>query len=444
MRQEVRHELDEKGIFNEIAVLFEQKANVLKKKSDTNEKSSTSKLSFLSRDLAQQFGINLHMFSNYTVEHLVEKVLECDDEILKNHSVLEFFNKDDFDSIPKSITKQFDPFSTNWKSADLPKQDVKSLQRADRIYLELFYNLRYYWKLRSMSLSTLLTYEKDYYDILYQLQKIDDGVQAIKNSERLKEFFFIVVEIGNYMNTKQTAGIKLSSLNKLAMVKTSGDKNTSFLHVVERIIREKYPDVYKFTQDLAKLNGLSKVTVDHVESEVTEYHDRIVMIKTSFEKGKLSHVEMHHPKDKFRFKIKSKLPSAIRKADLLKNQCKLTMEQFSQVMRYCGEDPSNAEAKNCFLKSFSDFLLLFTKVAQENKDKEAMDRVHQQRQQILQKASKEVEAEPLAKSKDTVDVLIRKLREVNAVSEKRSVPRPERDKNLLSRAMTLKSGIERL
>ena len=295
-----------------------------------------------------------------------------------------------------------------------------------------------------MSLSTLLTYEKDYYDILYQLQKIDDGVQAIKNSERLKEFFFIVVEIGNYMNTKQTAGIKLSSLNKLAMVKTSGDKNTSFLHVVERIIREKYPDVYKFTQDLAKLNGLSKVTVDHVESEVTEYHDRIVMIKTSFEKGKLSHVEMHHPKDKFRFKIKSKLPSAIRKADLLKNQCKLTMEQFSQVMRYCGEDPSNAEAKNCFLKSFSDFLLLFTKVAQENKDKEAMDRVHQQRQQILQKASKEVEAEPLAKSKDTVDVLIRKLREVNAVSEKRSVPRPERDKNLLSRAMTLKSGIERL
>ncbi|CDO95821.1 unnamed protein product [Kluyveromyces dobzhanskii CBS 2104] len=460
VRSEVKDDLNEKGIFSEITSLFEQKTVQIKKNNNVVAGKGNQKVSLLSRDLAQQFGINLHMFSSYSVEDLLEKVLRCDDDIIKNLSVLWFFNKDDFDSIPQSVIRTFAPYASDWKTGKSPKEDVTKLQRADRIYLEMFYNMRYYWKIRSTALLTALTYENDYYDILYQLQKVDDGTSMIKNSTRLKKFFYIVVEIGNFMNTKKTPGIKLSSLSKLSMVKSSTDKNVSFLHVIERIIRQKYPDIYEFTRDLRRLSDLGKISIDSVELEVNEYYEKIMRIKNSFECGKLSHVDMHHPKDKFRNKIGAKLPSAIRKAEILRNQCKLTMNEFNSVMRYCGDDPTNAETKSTFFKNFSEFLTLFNKVSQENKEREEMDRVYEQRQQLLQKASIETKTAKLTddKTEDTVDILIKKLRKVDPQlsanssnhqasspnPEKRPAPRPNRDENLLSRAMSLKSGIQKL
>ncbi|QEU59273.1 Bnr1 [Kluyveromyces lactis] len=459
-RSDLKEDLNEKGVFKEIVNLFEQKAVQMKKKSNVTARKKNEKVSLLSRDLAQQFGINLHMFSSYSVEELLIKVLRCDDDIIKNHSVLEFFNKDDFETIPQSIIRSFEPYASDWKTGKAPNEDVSKLERADRIYLEMFYNMRYYWKIRSSSLLIALTYEKDYYDILYQLQKIDDGTSMIKNSNRLKQFFYIVVEIGNFMNNKKTQGIKLSSLNKLSMVKTNSDKNLSFLHVIERIIREKYPDVYDFTRDLNRLSDLGKINIESIESEIHEYFEKIMRIKESFERGKLSHTEKHHPDDKFRNKISAKLPSAVRKAELLHNQCKLTMNDFNSTMKYCGEDPTNSEAKNTFFRNFSEFLILFNKVSQENKEREAMNRVHEQRQLLLQKASTETQVEKSAddEAADTIDILIKKLRSVDSQqtipgssvpgtssqAEKRSTPRTNRDQNLLTRAMTLKSGIQNL
>ena len=472
IRSDIKEDLDEKGVFNEITNLFEQKVVPIKKKQNRITNKGTAHVSILSRDLAQQFGINLHMFSSYSVEQLLQKVLRCDDDIIKNHSVLEFFNKDDFESIPQSVVRSFEPYSTDWNRGKKPQEDVTKLQRADRIFLELFYNMRYYWKIRSLALLTALTYEKDYYDVLYQLQKIDDATQMLKKSSRLKRFFYIVVEIGNFMNHKQTAGIKLSSLTKLSMVKSSSDKNLSFLHVIERIVREKYPDVYEFTGDLERLTDVGKISIESVEAEVRDFYDKIMRIRDSFERGKLSHTEMHHPDDKFRKKISLKLPSAIRKADLLNNQCKLTIAEFTRVMKYCGEDPANPDSKNNFFNNFSEFLALFQKVSQENKEKEAMDHVYHQRQLLLQKAASRStpDEEQLT---DTVDLLMKRLRKASTDSsiststtttnnnnnknnnssptdstspEKRKTSRvsSDHDRTLLTRALTLKSGIQKL
>lgn len=136
------------------------------------------------------------------------------------------------------------------------------------------------------------------------------------------------------------------------------------------------------------------------------------------------------------------------------------MNDFNSTMKYCGEDPTNSEAKNTFFRNFSEFLTLFNKISQENKEREAMNRVHEQRQQLLQKASTETQVEKSAddEAADTIDILIKKLRSVDPQQtipgssvpgtsshpEKRSTPRTNRDQNLLSRAMTLKSGIQNL
>lgn len=454
-RKEKSKELQELGVFEEIEELFRIKQPVLKKPKVAETSQNLKKVSFLSRDLAQQFGINLHMFSNYTVDELVLKVLHCENEVVKNQSVLEFFNKEDLTNISQSVKKNFEPYSTNILTGEGPTKDVSELERADRIFLELCYNLRSYWRARMRCLLILLTYEKDYYDILYKLQKIDDATRAIRNSKRLKELLFIIVEIGNYMNNRQARGIKLSSLGKLAFVKASTNNNMSFLHYIERILRTKYMDLYRVIDDLSKISHLGKLTMDQVELDCREFNERIDNMERSFKTGDLSKTQNFHPEDLIVSKTKHKIPIAKRKRSLLMDQCKLTMHDLEKLMTYCGEEPKDHNAKNTFFQNFIDFVSLFKKAARENIEKEEIERIYEQRKKLLEIKERSYgnmesqNSDESAENNDTVDVLIHKLRGVTFEKTKVNKDRGKSRNNdysdgLLSRTKTMLNDIQNI
>ena len=50
----------------------------------SKRKEDLQKITFLSRDISQQFGINLHMYSSLSVADLVKKILNCDRDFLAN------------------------------------------------------------------------------------------------------------------------------------------------------------------------------------------------------------------------------------------------------------------------------------------------------------------------------------------------------------------------
>lgn len=88
------NKLVEQGVFGEVERVFVAKTSAIKKRKEIDGKAQIwlkpTKVTFLARDLSQQFGINLHMFANLTEEEFVTKVLTCSPEILENISVLEF------------------------------------------------------------------------------------------------------------------------------------------------------------------------------------------------------------------------------------------------------------------------------------------------------------------------------------------------------------------
>lgn len=429
-RKDALMDLKMDGIFDEINNKFKLKENpktvTLKKKSDDKPKL----VSFLSRDLAQQFGINLHMFSNLSVEQFIQKTLSCDGDIFNNIPVLEFFSKDDLYNIPASMARKYAPYGQDYSINEAPIKSPEELERADRIFLGLCYNMRHYWQQRSRSLLILSTYEKDYYDLVYKLQKIDDAIQRLRNSEKFKTLLYIIVELGNYMNSKTVEGIKITSLHKLAFIKSTDDNNISFLHFIEKVIRVRYPDVYSFVNDMKVVEDLGNVTLDQVEIECLEYCKRIDTMIYDINEGKLSNPAKLHPDDQILRKVKYKSTRAKTKSELLKDQLKLTNRDLEKIMRYYGDDPKDGETKNKFFKTFVEFSGLFKKCSKENMEKEEMERIYEQRKKMLElrnkKSAEEIDEKKESNESDVVDQLLSKLRGV----EKHPQSSRERRSNL--------------
>ena len=446
--------LKSSGILEDVNVSFQLKdvsSKTMKKKSADN---APKKISFLPRDLAQQFGINLHVFSAYSVSTLITKVLDCDSEVLRNTSVLEFFCKDDLGSIPQSLIKKYQPYGSDYLKNTPPQKSADALERSDQIFLGLCYNLRSYWQARSKALLLVMTYEKDYYDLVYKLQKIDDAVRTLKNSTKLKNALYIIYSIGNYMNKRSVGGIKISTLTKLVFVKSSTDSNQSFLHFIEKVIRFNYPDIYAFLDDIRLVEDMSSISLDYLSSECNEFAGKIEKVVYDVREGKLSNPELLHPDDQVIRKIKYKTTKAKTKAQLLQDQFKLTDRDVDKVMVLYGEDPKDTEGKRQFFKNIMDFVGAFRKCAKENMEREEMDRVYEQRKMLVEQKSNPPKDED--SGDDAVDALLAQLRGVSSKTEEPRLRRrgsrvlskvdskSSNEGELLERTQALISGIQNI
>ncbi|KAK5774123.1 formin BNR1 PWA37_001132 [Arxiozyma heterogenica] len=437
-RRVISKELQMNGILTEIEEKFRIKENItLKMKGnnnlnndfnngkDSNALNNKSTVSYLSRDLQQQFGINLHMFSNLTVDEFVNKVMNCDNAIIKNVSVLEFFSKEELTNIAPSLVRKYEPYMK-----DEVKEDLPILERADEIFLKLCYRMRSYWGIRSKCLLVLSTYEKDYYDLIYKLQKIDTAISQLKKSEAFKNILYMIMEIGNYMNVKRVEGIKISSLNKLIFIKSSVDNNNSFLHFIESCIRNKYPELMSFLRDLDAVEDMGRTTIDQLELECNEYCAKINSMYYSVTRGKLSNPDDLDPRDQILKKVKYKTNRAKNKSDLLKDRLELTLSDMEELVKYYGEDYKDVEVRNKFFQQFIEFIQLFKKCNKENVEKEEMERLYNERNksQILIDGE-EVEEEKVGEKSTKegneisirkIDILLTKLRDVEKIKNRTS------------------------
>lgn len=380
----IANDLMNKGVFDEIELIFAAKEI---KKLATKKKEDIDKLTFLPRDIAQQFGINLHYFNNISDEELIAKVLRCDKDVIENIAVLEFFGKEEIVEIPNTLAKNLEPYSTDYKVDEVskPDKDPGELQRPDRIYLELIYNLQHYWKSRIRSLTVICNYTKDYEDLVKKLRSIDETVEAINQSKHLKSVFEIILAVGNYMNdtTKQAQGFKLSSLQRLSFMKD--DKNSmTFLHYVEKIIRTQYPELLEFLNELSKCLETGKFSIETIANDCKDYSQSIKNVQTSIDIGNLSDVSKFHPQDRLLKVVLPALPRAKRKSELLTDQAKYTFSEFDKLMIYFGEDPSDSFVRNSFISKFSNFINDFKKAQTENIKREEEVRLYEQRKRLLE------------------------------------------------------------
>ncbi|KAH3661242.1 hypothetical protein OGAPHI_006649 [Ogataea philodendri] len=390
--EDMAKQLLENGIFDEIEVIFaakEAKRIARKKKEDAK------KISFLSTDVSQQFGICLHSFAGLEDEQVVLKILRCDKDVLDKSALLDFLAKPELNEISTTLAKNFEPYSTDWqndKDAKLEK-DPNELARADRIYLELIYNLQHYWKSRMRALNAILNYEKDYEELVNKLETLEKALESIGNSNTLRKVFDIILVVGNYMNdkSKQAQGFKLSTLQRLGFLKDH--KNIiSFLHYVEKIIRENYPELITFVEDLKPTIVAANISVEQLKSDCQQFTQSIRNIDASLQDGNLSDPSSFHPMDKFLHVVFRGLPNARSKAELLGDRSKLVIEKFDSMMRYFGEDPNSDEfVRNTFLRKFSEFAENFQRASTENKELEERNKKYELSKKKLEEIKKEKE-----------------------------------------------------
>lgn len=386
--EKVADDLYERGVLSQLEKAFAaREVKSLKGKS----KDSDEKITFLSRDVSQQFGINLHMYSNISVKDVVAKVLKCDREFLSTPSVIEFLSKPTIIEVTNNLARNFTPYSTDWEGitsveeARPPEKDPTELQRADQIYLELMFNLQSYWGSRMRALTMITTYEKDYSDLVTKLRSIDKAVQAIQASNSLRHVFDVILAVGNYMNdsSKQAQGFKLSTLQRLSFIKDEKNSMT-FLNYVEKIIRDNYPEYSHFVEELEPIFNVTKISIEQLVADCREFSQSIKNIERSIEIGNLSDPSKFHPWDRVLNKVVPVLPEARKKADLLNDEVKLSLLEFENLMKKFGEDANDKFSKNSFFQKFADFITDFKKAKTFNQKIEEEERAYERRKKLIE------------------------------------------------------------
>ena len=390
-------DLYEKGVLSNLERAFaarEVKSIASKKKDDIN------KITFLSRDISQQFGINLHMFSSLSVNELILKLLKCDRDFLNSPSVIEFLSKPEIIEVSINLAKNYAPYTTEWEGirkvedAKPPEKDLNELQRADQLYVQLMVNLQSYWGSRMRALTVVTSYEREYNELLGKLRKVDKAVGCLQDSENIHNVFNVILAVGNYMNdtSKQAQGFKLTTLQRLTFIKDSTNSMT-FLNYVEKIVRTNYPSFNDFLKELEPLSDVVKVSIDQLITDCRSFTQSVINVERSVNIGNLSDSSNFHPQDRVLAKVLPVLPEARKKADLLENEVKLTMLEFSGLLQIYGEDSEDKFAKNSFFRKFVDFINEYKKAQAQNIKAEDEEKLYEKHKKMVEDQQRKQQTE---------------------------------------------------
>ena len=136
--------------------------------------------------------VALHAFQSLTALEFVIKVLHCNSEIIESETLMTFL-ADDKVSENEQIKIALTPYRTDWsnKSKDgalrKVEKDPDELSKNDRIYLELFFNLDYYWKARMRGLELRRNFHGMYDDFRKNLGVVQEASQGLRNSSSFRE-----------------------------------------------------------------------------------------------------------------------------------------------------------------------------------------------------------------------------------------------------------------
>ncbi|KKK13194.1 cytokinesis protein [Aspergillus ochraceoroseus] len=359
-KEEKYTELAKKGVLDEVERLFMAKETKIFG-AGTGAKQRKDKKQIISNDLSKNFQIALSKFSQFPAEDVVRRIIHCDPEILDNQVVMDFLQRDELCTIPENVSKLMATYSKDWTGPDAAsserEQDPGELTREDQIYLFTAFELNHYWKARMRALALTRTFEPDYEHLSAKLQDVVRVSESLRDSVALMNVLGLILDIGNFMNdaNKQAQGFKLSSLARLGMVKD--DKNeTTFADLVERIVRNQYPEWEGFVDEINGVIGLQKLNVDQLRTDAKKYIDNIKNVQASLDAGNLSDSKKFHPQDRVSQITQRSMKDARRKAEQMQLYLDEMVKSYDDIMVFYGEDNTDDGARRDFFAKLAAFL----------------------------------------------------------------------------------------
>ncbi|KAL8800702.1 MAG: hypothetical protein Q9223_007229 [Gallowayella weberi] len=367
-KEEKYMELSRKGVLDEVEKLF--MAKEIKQIGGTSAKKEEKK-QLISNDLRKTFHISLAKFSQISTEEVIRMIIHCDRDVIANETVMNFLQKDDMCVIPDNTAKLMAPYSKDWTGINALKtsteQDPNELTREDQIYLHTAFELRHYWKSRIRALLLTRTFEPEYDEISGHLREIVKVSESLRDSVALMNILGLILDIGNYMNdsNKQATGFKLSSLSRLGMVKD--DKNEStFADLVERIVRNQYPEWEHFTDDIGGVVSAQKLNVEQLKLDSKRYIDNIKNVQAALDSGNLSDPKKFHPQDRVSQVVQRSMKDARRKAEQMQLYLDEMTRSYDDIMTFYGEDSTDDNARRDFFAKLASFVMEWKKSKEKN------------------------------------------------------------------------------
>lgn len=359
-KEEKYTDLAKKGVLDEVERLFMAKETKILGGGNAAQKRKDKK-QVISNELSKTFQVALAKFSQTPVDDLVRMIIHCDKEIMENDVVMDFLQRDDICNIAENTAKLMAPYSKDWTVADAAtaerEQDMNELTREDQIYLQTAYELNHYWKSRMRALALTRSYEADYDHISTKIQEVSKVCDSLRDSVSLMNVLGLILDIGNFMNdaNKQAQGFKLGSLARLGMVKD--DKNeTTFADLVERIVRNQYPEWEGFQDEIGGVAGVHKLNIDNLRQDAVKYINTIKNVQSSLDSGNLSDPKKFHPQDRVSQVVQRSMKEARRKAEQMQVFLDDLAQTFDDIMTFYGEDNTDENSRRDFFSKLASFL----------------------------------------------------------------------------------------
>ncbi|KPP78527.1 formin-like protein 3-like [Scleropages formosus] len=178
----------------------------------------------------------------------------------------------------------------------------------------------------------------------------------------------IILALGNYMNSSKRGsvyGFKLQSLDLLLDTKST-DRTITLLHYIALVVKEKYPELANFFNELHFVEKAATVSLENVLLDVRELGQGMELIRR--ECGL-------HDQAVLRTFLQSSEPQLV----TLQKDSKMAEEAFSNVVLYFGENPKTTPP-SVFFPVFVRFVKSYKEAVEDNEQRKKHEKAVRERQ----------------------------------------------------------------
>lgn len=178
---------------------------------------------------------------------------------------------------------------------------------------------------------------------------ISKASSSVKQSQKFRDVLEIVLAFGNYLNSSKRGpayGFKLQSLDTLLDTKST-DKRICLLHYIVATVRQKFPELLVFDNELFYVDKAAQVSLENVITDVAELERGMDVVRKETDlrgKGQYNHV------------LKDFLNNSEESLRKMKHEAKQAQSLFKECVEYFGESARTADAN-----AFFSLLVRFTK-----------------------------------------------------------------------------------
>nr|XP_020470969.1 formin-like protein 3 [Monopterus albus] len=218
-----------------------------------------------------------------------------------------------------------------------------------------------------------------------QLNAVIAASGSVKSSPKLKRVLEIILALGNYMNSSKRGcvyGFKLQSLDLLLDTKST-DRKMTLLHYIALIVKEKFPELANFYNELHFVDKAAAVSLENVLLDVRELGKGMDLIRRE--------CSLHDHSV-----LKGFIQASDTQLDKLQKDAKAAEEAFNSVVNYFGES-AKTTPPSVFFPVFVRFIKAYKDAVEENEQRKKQEEA--MREKLLAQEAKQHDPKVQAQKK---------------------------------------------